>query len=30
MMKSLFDTLNIVHDEKEKRGFIKLVPRQHP
>jgi membrane protein len=23
-MKSLFDTLNIVYDEKEKRGFIKL------
>jgi membrane protein len=23
-MKSLFDTLNIVHDEEEKRGFIKL------
>jgi len=23
-MKSLFDTLNIVHDEKEKRGFFKL------
>jgi membrane protein len=23
-MKSLFDTLNIVHDEDEKRGFIKL------
>jgi membrane protein len=23
-MKSLFDTLNIVHDEEEKRGFVKL------
>ena len=23
-MKSLFDTLNIVYDEKEKRGFLKL------
>jgi membrane protein len=23
-MKSLFDTLNIVHDEEEKRGFAKL------
>jgi membrane protein len=23
-MKSLFDTLNIVYDEKEKRGFVKL------
>jgi membrane protein len=23
-MKSLFDTLNVVYDEKEKRGFIKL------
>ena len=23
-MKSLFDTLNIVHDEEEKRGFLKL------
>jgi membrane protein len=23
-MKSLFDTLNIVHDEEERRGFIKL------
>jgi membrane protein len=23
-MKSLFDTLNIVHDEEEKRGFFKL------
>jgi membrane protein len=23
-MKSLFDTLNIVHGEKEKRGFLKL------
>lgn len=23
-MKSLFDTLNIVHDEDEKRGFLKL------
>jgi len=23
-MKSLFDTLNIVHDEEEKRGFIRL------
>jgi membrane protein len=23
-MKSMFDTLNVVHDEEEKRGFIKL------
>ena len=23
-MKSLFDTLNIVHDEEEKRGFVRL------
>ena len=23
-MKSLFDTLNIVHGEEEKRGFFKL------
>jgi len=23
-MKALFDTLNIVHDEEEKRGFLKL------
>jgi membrane protein len=23
-MKALFDTLNIVHDEEEKRGFVKL------
>src|SRR5581483_9881598 len=23
-MKSLFDTLNVVHGEEEKRGFIKL------
>jgi membrane protein len=23
-MKSLFDTLNIVHDEEEKRGLVKL------
>ncbi len=23
-MKSLFDTLNIVYGEKEKRGFVKL------
>jgi membrane protein len=23
-MKSLFDTLNIIYGEKEKRGFIKL------
>jgi hypothetical protein len=23
-MKSLFDTLDVVHGEKEKRGFVKL------